>query len=165
MSQPPKQPSQTRSGQPRPSANPNRPPPAGIAMPTSMNQVPSAPVSQPSAAKLSQSEFTALLTECEDAIATKKCVVFRVVSNTCSVCRKPDFTAACDALKNKLASNPDVKYYDFEFSRHLTVMGMLDIIEEKVPNFTVFHNGKLVKKYTGPSHMSELEKAITEYTK
>lgn len=167
MSQPPKQPKQSAPARPSQPVNPNRPPPSDIALPSSYSGPVSAPTTSKTSKlpKLSQSEFTSVLMDCENAIRDVKCVVFRVTASWCGTCKKADFTASCNQLKESVTSNPNVKYYDFDWDSHVSVIGMLEIIETTVPYFKIFHKGNLVKTYSGTKSMKEIEKAIEEYSK
>jgi hypothetical protein len=153
MSQPPKQPIR-RPAPPRPERPPQKERPARPDVDYS-----SLPKSQPQ-----NSNFAMQLTECENAIKNMKCVVFRVTASWCGTCKKADFTSASNKLKELADSMPNVKYYDFDWDRDLSVIGMLEIIETTVPYFKVFHNGKLVKTYSGTTHMKELEKDVVIYS-
>jgi hypothetical protein len=154
MSQSPKKPirlpPKPRPERPQQKDRPERPPVDFAALPKS----------QPS-----NGDFMTKLTECESTIKNTKCVVFRITNNkVCSLCRSPDFIAASNKLKESLANNPDVKYYDFDWAENSGLVGMLEIIEQKVPYFKIFADGKLVKTYSGTKHMAEIEKDVQAYT-
>jgi len=153
MSQPPKQPvrlpPKPRPERPQQKERPERPPVDFAALPKS----------QPA-----NGDFMTKLNECEDAIKNTKCVVFRITNNAvCSVCRNPEFNAASNKLKESVASNPNVKYYDFDWAGNSGLIGMLEIIEQQVPYFKIFADGKLVKTFKGAKHMAEIEKVIMEH--
>ncbi len=92
-----------------------------------------------------------------------QCLVLKFSASWCGPCKNKTFLETYHNLKKQYATNPDVKFIEFDVDDDETLLSekiLYNFSIRSIPTIKIFHKGKQLNEYKGAGNLNKVEADI-----